>query len=94
MTWELFIFMITADFKTSDIEQDLNRLLDEPQEHIAELDMTQAMAATACVIKYLEVIPPKKMNGKKKKVKIVISFCQTRTVLAHSQCINIFFRTT
>ncbi|CAO3669338.1 unnamed protein product [Umbelopsis vinacea] len=55
-----------ADFNTKDIEQDLNRLLDGEISVAAlpEFEMKNAMAACACLVKYLSILSDDTSFGK------------------------------
>jgi DNA mismatch repair protein MSH2 len=44
-----------AEFKNTDVEQDLKRLLGSLEQHLGDLDKKHAMSAVACLIRYLEV---------------------------------------
>jgi DNA mismatch repair protein MSH2 len=46
-----------AEFKHTDIEQDVKRLVGSIEHNLADLDKKHAMSAVACLIRYLEVCP-------------------------------------
>eukprot|EP01104_Vermistella_antarctica_P017092 TRINITY_DN5998_c0_g2_i1.p1 TRINITY_DN5998_c0_g2~~TRINITY_DN5998_c0_g2_i1.p1 ORF type:complete len:930 (+),score=265.26 TRINITY_DN5998_c0_g2_i1:162-2951(+) len=62
-----------ADFKANDIEQDLNRLLGSIQNNLPELEHTHAMKATACLIKYLELLSDNSNFGKYRMKRLDLS---------------------
>lgn len=54
----------TADFKSADVQQDLNRLVGSVEHHLAKLEKKIAMAALASLIKYLELLRDASGHGR------------------------------
>ena len=46
----------TAEFKTSDIDQDLKNLVGKLTDNLQELEMKHAMASVSCLIRYMELL--------------------------------------
>ncbi|PRP77323.1 DNA mismatch repair protein Msh2 [Planoprotostelium fungivorum] len=88
----------TNEYKSDNIPQDLNRLLGEDHQQIDKIEMKLAMKATACLIRFLELLSEdidmvdekEKKKGKRYKLSSFQFDCYMRLDAAALEALNLF----